>query len=166
MAFSYNLRIATVMFIGGPSPTLVCAVTWNIYTFSDDNPPTVYISTSQLVLVTIRVVELYLSEYSTITPLGVRGGLHFNITELELTPIISNDSGALGPANKIWFYFAEMFRFLADNVKYVTKSGKTGPICTFCISRNTYLKHSMRCPSLVVQYNHARCIMLIVYLYS
>ena len=121
MAFSYNLRIVTVMFIGGPSPALVCAVTWNIYTFSDDNPPTVYISTSSLVLVTIKIVELYLSEYSIITPLRVRGGLHFNITELELTPIISNDSGLLGPANKIWFYFAEMSRFFADHVKYIPK---------------------------------------------
>ena len=45
---------------------------------------------------------------------------------------------------------------------YVTRSGKTGLIHTFCISRNTYLKHSMCCPSLVVQYNHARCIILIV----
>ena len=49
---------------------------------------------------------------------------------------------------------------------YVTRSGKTGLIHTFCILRNTYLKYSMRCPSLVVQYNHARCIILIVQLYS
>ena len=33
---------------------------------------------------------------------------------------------------------------------YVTRSGKTGLIRTFCISKNTYLKYSMRCPSLVV----------------
>ena len=46
--------------------------------------------------------------------------------------------------------------------RYVTRSGKTGLIHTFCISRNTYLKYSMRCPSLVLQYNHARCIILIV----
>ena len=44
----------------------------------------------------------------------------------------------------------------------VTRSGKTGLIRTFYISRNAYLKYSMRCPSLVVQYNHARCIILIV----
>ena len=87
------------MLEGGPSPAPVCALTWNTYTFSDDNPPTVYISTSPLVLVTTGVVELYLSEYSTITPLGVREGLHCKITELELTLIISNDSGSLGPAN-------------------------------------------------------------------
>ena len=85
-----NLRITTVKFIGGPSPALVCAVTWNIYTFSDDNPPTVYISTSLLVLVTIGVVELYFSEYSIITPLGVAGSCHCNITELELTETKSN----------------------------------------------------------------------------
>ena len=34
---------------------------------------------------------------------------------------------------------------------YVTRSGKTGLNRTFCISRNTYLKYSMHCPSLVVQ---------------
>ena len=48
------------------------------------------------------------------------------------------------------------------NFPNVTRSGKTGLIHTFCISRNTYLKYSMRFPSLVVQYNHARCIILIV----
>ena len=45
---------------------------------------------------------------------------------------------------------------------YVTRSGKTVLNCTFCISRNTYLKYSMHCPSLVVQYNHARCVILLV----
>ena len=81
------------MLIGGPSPAPVCAVTWNTYTFSDDNPPIVYESTSLLVLVTISVVvvELYFSEYSTITPLGVSGGSHCNITELELTEAIFNN---------------------------------------------------------------------------
>ena len=89
----HSLRITTTMLVGGPSPALVYAVTWNTYTSSDDNPPTVCISTSPFMLVTTRVVELYFSEYSTITPLGVRGGLHRKITELELTLIISNDSG-------------------------------------------------------------------------
>ena len=50
-------------------------------------------------LVITRVVELYLSEYSTITPFRLRGGLHCKITELELTLTISNNSGLLGPAN-------------------------------------------------------------------
>ena len=45
---------------------------------------------------------------------------------------------------------------------YVTKSRKTDLIHIFCISRNTHLKYSMRCPSLVVQCNHARCVILIV----
>ena len=39
---------------------------------------------------------------------------------------------------------------------YVTRSRKTGLNRTFCISRNTYLKYSMHCPSLVVQYGHTR----------
>ena len=44
-------------------------------------------------------------------------------------------------------------------INILCRSGKTGLNCTFCISRNTYLKYSMHCP-LVVQYmySHARYI--------
>ena len=86
------------MLIGGPSPALVCAVTWNIYTFSDDNPPTVCISSLLLMLAT-GAVKLYFSEYKMITPLGVKGGLHCKITVFELIKTIFKDAGSLGPAN-------------------------------------------------------------------
>ena len=62
-------------------------------------------------------------------------------------------------------YCTHVSKFNIADTLIVTRSGKTGLIHTFCVSRNTYLKYSMRCPSLVVQYNHARCIILIVYSY-
>ena len=87
------------MLIGCPSPTPVYAVSWNICTLSDDNPPAAYVSVLLLMLVTTRDVKLYLSEYRTITPLGVAGGLHCKIKEFELMKTTFNDSGSLGPTN-------------------------------------------------------------------
>ena len=43
-------------------------------------------------------------------------------------------------------------------ITIVTGPGKTGLMCTFCISRNTNLKYLMHCSSLVVQHSHARYI--------
>ena len=51
---------------------------------------------------------------------------------------------------------------LHDDKVYVTRSGKTSLNRTFCVLRNIYLKNSMHRPSLVVQYNHTRCGILIV----
>ena len=42
-------------------------------------------------------------EYCVIMPLGVTGGLHCKVTELEVTEAISNNSGSLG--TKIYMYF-------------------------------------------------------------
>ena len=48
----YNLHI-TVTLLGGPSPTLVCALSCNTYIVSGDNPSTVNISTLLLKLVIV-----------------------------------------------------------------------------------------------------------------
>ena len=77
------------MMLGGPASALVYALTCNTYTVSGDNPLTVYISTFLIVLAT--AVVLYWSEYCVIMPLGLTGGLHCKVTELELTETVSND---------------------------------------------------------------------------
>ena len=82
-----NLRVITVMSLGGPAPAIVCALTCNTYTVSGDNPLTIYTSTLLVVLAT--AVVLYWSEYCVITPVGVTGGLHCKVTELELTETAS-----------------------------------------------------------------------------
>ena len=78
------------MLLGGPAPTLVCALTCNTYTVSGDNPLIVYIST--LLAVLSAGVVLYWSEYCVIMPLGVIGGIHCKVTELELTETVSLNS--------------------------------------------------------------------------
>ena len=93
-----NLQVTTVTLLGGPSPTLVCALSCNTYIVSGDNPSTVNISTLLLKLV---IVGPFWSEYCVIMPLGVSGGIHCKVTELELTETISSERGALGTTNNL-----------------------------------------------------------------
>ena len=39
-------------------------------------------------------------EYCIITPLGVSGGIHCKVTEIEVTENTTNERGSLGTANK------------------------------------------------------------------
>ena len=96
-----NLQVITVtLLLGGPGPTLVCALSCNTYTVSGNNS-TVAINPSTVdiiilsVMLTIKDVPLC-SEYCVIVPLVVSGGIHCKITELELTDIIFNERGSLG----------------------------------------------------------------------
>lgn len=89
-----NLHVITVTLLGGPSPTIVCALRCNECIVSGDNPPTVYISTLLLMLIVWP-----LSEYCVITPLGGSGGIHCKVTEVELTETISSNRGTLGTTN-------------------------------------------------------------------
>ena len=87
-----NLQVITVMMLGAPSPTLVCALSCNVYTVSGDNPSTVPISMFDMLLpkLLITVVSNCI-EYCVIMPLRVTGGLHCKVTELEVMETISND---------------------------------------------------------------------------
>ena len=78
-----NLQDAIVKLIGFPAPAPVCALRYNTYTVSGDNPPTVYINI--LLLMLSISFSLNWMEYCVITPLGFSGGLHCKVTELELT---------------------------------------------------------------------------------
>ena len=92
-----NLRVITVILLGGPSPTLVCAVSRNTYTVSGDNPSTVPISMFNMLLPKLLVaVSLNCIEYCVIMPLGGTGGLHCKVTELGVMETICNDRGSLG----------------------------------------------------------------------
>ena len=87
-----NLRVIMVMLLGGPSPTLVCALSCNVYTVLGDNPSTVPISMFNMLLPKLLVtIALNCIEYCVIMPLGNTGGLHCKITELEVMETISND---------------------------------------------------------------------------
>ena len=94
-----NLLVTMVRLLGGPAPALVWALSCNTYTVSGDNSSIVYISS--LLLKLPIIVPLRSREYCVITPLGVSGGLHCKVTELELTEVISNDPGSLGTAKLI-----------------------------------------------------------------
>ena len=94
MIYVNNLPVVIVTFLGGPSPTIVWALSFNTYTVSGDNPPIVYIST--LLLRWSISVPLSWIKYCVITPLGVSGGVHCKIKELELTSTISDKGGSLG----------------------------------------------------------------------
>ena len=76
------------MMLGGPAPAPVYALSSNVYTVSGDNPSMVLISMLPVMLIT---VPLNWIEYCVILPLGVIGGLHCKVTELELTETVSND---------------------------------------------------------------------------
>ena len=92
-----NLQVITVMLLGGPAPTLVCALSCNVYTVSGDNPSTVPISMFNILLPKLLVaVSLNCIEYCVIMPLGGTGGLHCKVTEFEVAETISNDRGSLG----------------------------------------------------------------------
>ena len=88
MYLANNLQVITVVMLGGPAPTLVCALTCNLYTVSGDNPSIVPI---KMLLLKLTTVASNWIEYCVIMPLGVTGGLHCKVTELELTEIASND---------------------------------------------------------------------------
>ena len=81
-----------VMLLGGPAPTLVCAFSCNTYITLGDNPSTVPISMFNMLLpkLLIMVAPNWI-EYCIIMPLGVTGGLHCKVTELEVTDTVSND---------------------------------------------------------------------------
>ena len=82
---------------GNPSPTLVCALSCNVYLVSGDNPSIVPINMSFPKL--WITVTLNWTEYCVMKPLGVTGGFHCKVTDVELTKIISNDRGSLGTTN-------------------------------------------------------------------
>ena len=83
--------------VGGPGPTLVCAFSCSTYWVSGDNPSTVPIILASVVLPKLSIIiSPYWIEYFITTPLGVTGGIHFKVTEFEVTEATSNDLGALG----------------------------------------------------------------------
>ena len=92
-----------VTLLDGPAPTPVCALSRNVYTVSGDNPLTAPINMLSVMLITVPSNWI---EYCIIMPLGVTGGLHCKVTELELTEIITNELGSLGTIciNKSWWY--------------------------------------------------------------
>ena len=92
-----NLQVTIVTLIGFPTPAPVCALRYNTYTVSGDNPPTVYIKV--LLLMLSISVSLSWMEYCVITPLGVSGGLHCKVTEVELTEN-SSELSLLGTTNR------------------------------------------------------------------
>ena len=93
----FNLRVRIVMLLNDPCPTTVWALSCNTYTVSGDNPSIVPIS--MLLPKLVMLVPLYRMEYCVITSLGVSGGLHCKVTELEVTEITSNERGPLGTAS-------------------------------------------------------------------
>ena len=88
-----NLLVITVTLLGGPAPTLVCALRRSKYIVSGDNPSTVPISSSILNMLLPKLITVASNwmEYCVITPLEVSGGLHFTVTKVELTESISNN---------------------------------------------------------------------------
>ena len=98
MLLLFNLQVRKVIYIGGPAPTTVWALSCNTYTVSGDNPSIVCINT--LLPKPVILVPLYSIEYCVIIPLRISGGLHLMVTLLEATATISNDWGSLGTANK------------------------------------------------------------------
>ena len=87
-----DLRVITVMMLGNPAPTLVCALSCNVYTVSGDNTSTVPISMFNMLLPKLLItVALNCIEYCVIMPLGVTGGLHCKVIELEVMETISSD---------------------------------------------------------------------------
>ena len=83
--------------LGGPCPTLVCALSCSAYVVLGDNPSTVPISLFDVLLPKLsNTVSPYWIEYCVITPLGVLGGIHCKFTEVEVTESISNEHGSLG----------------------------------------------------------------------
>ena len=87
-----DLRVTTVMKLGNPAPTLVCALSCNVYTVSGDNPSTVPISMFNMLLPKLVIlVASNCIEYCVIMPFGAIGGLHCKVTELEVTKTVSND---------------------------------------------------------------------------
>ena len=95
-----NLQVLTVKLLGGPAPTFVCALSCSAYVVSGDNPSTVPISLFGGSLPKLSItVSPYLIEYCVITPLGVSGGIHCKVTELEVTETASNEHGSLGTEN-------------------------------------------------------------------
>ena len=92
----------TVKLLGGPGPTFVCALNCSVYVVVGDNPSTVPISLFNVILPKLSItVSPYWIEYCVITPLGVSGGIHCNVTELEVTEAASNEQGLLGTENNI-----------------------------------------------------------------
>ena len=92
----------TAKLLGGPGPTFVCALSCSVYVVSGDNPSTVPISLFDVLLPKLSItVSPYWIEYCVITPLGVSGGIHCNVTELEVTEAASNVQGSLGTENNI-----------------------------------------------------------------
>ena len=92
-----NLQVVTVTLLGGPAPTLVCTLSCSTYTVSGDNPSTVPINVFNVLLPKLLItVTLNVMEYCVMMPLGVSGGNHRNVTEFELTEIVSKDRGSVG----------------------------------------------------------------------
>ena len=88
----FDIPVVTVTMLGGPAPTLVCALNCNTYTVSGDNPSTVPISMPIVLLPKLLItVALTWMEYCVIMPLGVSGGNHRKVTEFELMEIVSKD---------------------------------------------------------------------------
>ena len=98
----------TVKLLGGPCPTLVCALSCSAYVVSGDNPSTVPISLFDVLLPKLSItVSPYWIEYRVITPLGVLGGIHCKVTEVEVTEGISNEHGSLGTKNNIISWYSQ-----------------------------------------------------------
>ena len=97
-----NLQVLMVKLLGSPGPTLVCALSCSTYVVLGDNPSTVPISLFDALLPKLSItVSPYWIEYCVIIPLGVSGGSHCNVTELEVTETTSNEHGSLGTESNI-----------------------------------------------------------------
>ena len=91
-----------VKLLGGPGPTFVCAFSCSVYVVLGDNPSTIPISLFDVLLPKLSItVPPYWIEYCVITPLGVLGGIHCKVTELEVTESTCNEYGSLGTKNNI-----------------------------------------------------------------
>ena len=91
-----------VVLQGGPTPTLVCALSFSTYTVLGDSPSTAPVNVFNVLLPKLLMtVSPYWIEYCVITPLVVSGGIHCKFTELTLIEVTSNEQGSLGTANKM-----------------------------------------------------------------
>ena len=85
---------------GGPGPTLVCALSCSTYSVLGDNPSMVPISMFNVSVPKLSITfPPYCREYCVITPLGVAGGTHCKVTDVEVAEANFSEHGSVGTEN-------------------------------------------------------------------
>jgi len=105
MHIHYSLRsskvIKAILLLNGPAPTLLYALIWRVYIVPGDNPSTVPISVSDKLANDVVLLSLYCTSYSMMTPLGISGAIHDNITNLDWIVSTFSERGAVpGPETR------------------------------------------------------------------